>query len=69
MVTMCATNPLWVIKTRLQTQHMGLNAQRTLGKGVAPLYKGTTDAFLRIAREEGLPGLYRWQARLCTCCS
>ena len=59
LATMCVTNPLWVIKTRLQTQHMGLPALRGVGQGVAPLYTGTINAFIRIAREEGLAGLYR----------
>jgi solute carrier family 25 folate transporter 32 len=53
--TMLITNPLWVVKTRLQTQTMGLK----MGVGRNPvLYKGTADALLRIAREEGLSGLY-----------
>ena len=54
--TMLITNPLWVIKTRLQTQNMGIR----MGKATSPaLYKGTVDAFIRIAREEGMAGLYR----------
>lgn len=53
--TMLITNPLWVVKTRLQTQNMGLK----MGAGRNPaMYKGTTDALIRIAREEGLAGLY-----------
>lgn len=67
--TMCVTNPLWVIKTRLQTQHMALEAKRVLGKGAAPLYKGTLDALLRILREEGVAGLYRWPPLLFKICA
>jgi hypothetical protein len=52
------TNPLWVVKTRLQTQHMGLRMGRATG-GQAPLYRGTFNALQRIAREEGIAGLYR----------
>lgn len=61
---MTITNPLWVVKTRLQTQHMGLRMGRATG-GKAPLYKGTFDALRRIGREEGIAGLYRWVLVMC----
>lgn len=53
--TMLITNPLWVVKTRLQTQDMGFKMGTTRN---TRLYKGTADALIRIAREEGLSGLY-----------
>ncbi|EFN56802.1 hypothetical protein CHLNCDRAFT_51574 [Chlorella variabilis] len=53
--TMMITNPLWVIKTRLQTQNMGI---RMGASGNPALYRGTLDALIRIAREEGVAGLY-----------
>ncbi|PRW50796.1 polyubiquitin 3 isoform A [Chlorella sorokiniana] len=53
--TMLITNPLWVIKTRLQTQNMGI---RMGASGNPALYRGTIDALVRIAREEGVVGLY-----------
>lgn len=57
VATMTITNPLWVVKTRLQTQHMGMRMGRATG-GKAPLYRGTFDALRRISREEGIAGLY-----------
>jgi len=49
------TNPLWVAKTRLQTQHMKLQWARSSGA----LYTGAFNTLYRMAREEGLHGLYR----------
>jgi hypothetical protein len=54
-VAQIVTNPLWVAKTRLQTQHMQLHWRREQGA----LYTGSFNTLARMAREEGLLGLYR----------
>mmetsp|Transcript_10972 Transcript_10972/g.26924 ORF Transcript_10972/g.26924 Transcript_10972/m.26924 type:complete len:366 (-) Transcript_10972:86-1183(-) len=51
---LAASNPFWVAKTRLQTQALGLS----IAKNVGVPYKGPIDCITRIAREEGLGGLY-----------
>ena len=55
--TILATNPLWVAKTRLQVQYSETLSSSLVGHARAP-YKGTLDALRRIARCEGIPGLY-----------
>jgi solute carrier family 25 folate transporter 32 len=49
------TNPLWVIKTRLQTQAMPMKDRM---HSHFTDYKGTLDAFRTIFRKEGMRGLY-----------
>lgn len=49
LVAAVATNPLWVVKTRLQVQERS-------GEGA---YRGLMDAGRRIVRDEGVAGLYK----------
>lgn len=48
VVTATATNPIWVVKTRLQLQAVGQK-----------LYKNSFDCALQIIKEEGIKGLYK----------
>ena len=59
------TNPIWVIKTRLQLQRAtslrssAAKAARRVSSTRASPYRGFTHAVARIAREEGFAGFYR----------
>ena len=55
------TNPIWVVKTRLALQHGGGGGGAKISSNVssnAP-YAGFFDAMGRIARTEGVAGLYK----------
>lgn len=61
VATLAVTNPLWVVKTRMQTQNLSLQLGDGPGAALRAArlpYRGTFDALTRIAREEGLRGLY-----------
>lgn len=58
------TNPLWLIKTRMQLQPSGLRINVINPGGMTPndppqAYAGLWDAFRTIVREEGPAGLYK----------
>jgi solute carrier family 25 (mitochondrial folate transporter), member 32 len=50
-LTCCVTNPIWMVKTRMQLQ--------SFSPGEAPVYRNVPHAFARIIREEGFLSLYR----------
>lgn len=55
IITGTATNPIWLIKTRLQ-----LDKTRTKTDGAARRqYKNSLDCLVQVARTEGIRGLYR----------
>ena len=54
-ITCLFTNPLWLIKTRMQLQS---KASTTSTTNVSP-YRGISDAFITIIKNEGIIGLYR----------
>jgi hypothetical protein len=55
------TNPVWVIKTRLQLQRSAgwLARPGVAAPAAARRYRGVVHAAREIAREEGLQGFYR----------
>lgn len=53
IVTATATNPIWLVKTRLQ-----LDKSRAEGAN-ARQYRGSLDCVQQVLRREGVPGLYR----------
>jgi len=61
--TSAITNPLWLVKTRLQVQHIDYFARNyTPGKDQPhskAKYRGTVHTFKSVVREEGFLGLYR----------
>eukprot|EP00890_Picochlorum_soloecismus_P001380 jgi/Picsp_1/2242/NSC_05706-R1_mitochondrial folate transporter carrier-like len=56
IVVSVATNPIWVVKTRLQLQDRYEPLQTHGGPRV---YRGSLDCLSRIVKEEGISGLYR----------
>ena len=58
MVTTVLTNPIWVIKTRMQLQRAGTLASGAGAAAERP-YSSFIDALARIAAKEGVGGLYK----------
>jgi solute carrier family 25 folate transporter 32 len=56
MLTATITNPIWLVKTRLELQSRQLP---NLSRPAAIPYLGLVDCLKRIAREEGMLALYR----------
>lgn len=57
ILTLCLTNPIWVVKTRLCLQYEGLN--QNVGEVHVKKYRGMTDALWKVYRFEGVRGLYK----------
>ncbi len=55
LVTSTATNPIWLIKTRLQLDKNNADASR----GVERQYKNSVDCVRQVLRNEGVRGLYK----------
>lgn len=57
VVTSTATNPIWLVKTRLQ---LDKNVAEKTGAGVAARqYKNSLDCTRQVLRDEGIRGLYK----------
>lgn len=55
IATATATNPIWVVKTRLQLD----KTQTRAGGSTARRYRNSIDCIRQVLRDEGLGGLYR----------
>jgi solute carrier family 25 protein 33/36 len=56
VVTGTATNPIWLVKTRLQLDRTHVN---TDGTTRPPQYRNSYDCVKQVVRQEGVKGLYR----------
>lgn len=56
IVTGTATNPIWLVKTRLQ---LDKSRVREVGSSGVPQYKNSFDCVKQVIRQEGVRGLYR----------
>lgn len=54
MATATATNPIWLVKTRLQ-----LDALNTQAAGTPRRYANSLDCVRQVLQKEGIGGLYR----------
>lgn len=55
VTTGTATNPIWVIKTRLQLDRSRMQQHGSVG---VPQYRGSIDCAKQVLRQEGLKGFY-----------
>ncbi|ERS98226.1 solute carrier family 25, member 33/36 [Sporothrix schenckii 1099-18] len=55
LVTSTATNPIWLIKTRMQLDKNSADANR----GIERQYKNSADCVRQVLRNEGIRGLYK----------
>ncbi|KAF2870181.1 mitochondrial carrier domain-containing protein [Massariosphaeria phaeospora] len=55
IATSTATNPIWLVKTRLQLD----KSRGQTGPGTARQYKNSLDCVRQVLRQEGIRGLYR----------
>ncbi|OJI96379.1 hypothetical protein ASPVEDRAFT_35772 [Aspergillus versicolor CBS 583.65] len=56
VVTGTATNPIWLVKTRLQLDRSHANSDGSLRP---PQYRNSYDCVKQVIRQEGIKGLYR----------
>ncbi|CRG84982.1 putative mitochondrial carrier C688,09 [Talaromyces islandicus] len=56
IVTGTATNPIWLVKTRLQLDKSRMRESGSLG---VPQYRNSLDCVKQVIRQEGVKGLYR----------